>query len=594
MSLYAERVKKIQSLMKKNSLDLFIIPSFDIHLSEYPARCFLEREFISGFKGSAGTLLIFAKEAFLVSDGRYELQMKKELEGSFIQPVVSSDFTQVLREKIKNSMLVGVDYKKLSVSLAKLLKGILKKKKARLKDVNLVTELWLDKPSLPSEKIFEQRASFVGESREEKLKKIRGILKEKKANAHFISSLDDIAYITNLRGLDVNYNPVFLSFLYIDENEAFLFVDSKKLDIKTRQRLQRDKIFIKEYEECFSFIASKKGLKVLIDPNKSTFFIARLFKKAKNKLIQDANPSTRLKACKNSKELSNLKNAMLNDGVALCKFFIWFEKELKKKSVLSELDIDEKLKEFRAKNELYLCDSFATIAGFNENAALPHYRAKKDSFSYIKADGLLLIDSGAQYQNGTTDITRVLALGKISKEHKKDYTTVLKSLIAMSEASFPKDVNLALIDSIARAKMWDEGFEYKHGTGHGVGYFLNVHEAPIVLSYYTKINEDNKAKIGVLNSIEPGIYREGKWGVRLENLVYIDEKLSLKDSEFGEFYHFKTLTLCPFEKKLIDKSLLDEKELKWLNAYHNLVFKKIAPYLNIRERKWLEAKTSAL
>ena len=594
MSIYAQRVKKIQDLMKKNSIDLFIVPSFDIHLSEYPAKCFLEREFVSGFKGSAGTLLIFLKEAFLVSDGRYEIQMKKELEGSLIQGVVSSDFTQLLKDKLKNSMSVAIDYKKLSISLAKTLKSILKTKKAKLRDLNLVNELWQDKEALPSEKIFEQRALFVGESRENKLKKIRELLKEKKANAHFISSLDDIAYITNLRGLDVSYNPVFLAFLYIDENEAFLFVDSKKLDLKTRQRLENDKIFIKEYEECFSFISSKKALKILIDPLKNTLFIARLFKKAKNKLIKDTNPSTRLKACKNAKELLNLKNAMLSDGLALCRFFIWFERSLKKGDLLSELDIDEKLREFRAKNELYLCDSFATIAACNENAALPHYRAKKDSFSYIKPEGLLLLDSGAQYQNGTTDITRVLALGKIKKEHKKDYTTTLKSLISMSEAIFPKDINLVLIDSIARSKMWSEGFEYKHGTGHGVGYFLNVHEAPVVLSYYAKINDDNKAKIGVLSSIEPGIYREGKWGVRLENLAYIDEVSFLKDSEFAEFYQFKTLTLCPFEKKLIDKTLLDEKELKWLNAYHSLVFKKLAPHLKTNERKWLEQKTSAL
>lgn len=594
MSIYADRIKTLQSLMKKKSLSLFIIPSFDIHLSEYPAECFLQRQYISGFKGSAGTLLVFLKEAFLISDGRYEIQMKKELKDSNIQGIVSTDFTTFLKEKLKNNSTIGIDFKKLSMHQAIELKKLVKSKNSKLKNIDLVDEIWTDKPLLPSEKIFEQRAIFCGENRLAKLTKIREEMSLKKANANFISSLDDIAYITNLRGLDVDYNPVFLSFLYIDENEAFLFVDSKKLDSKLKQKLQKDKIFIKEYETCFDFIASKKNLRLLIDPNKNSFFIAKLFKKQKNKLIKDTNPSTILKACKKPKELLNLKDAMVNDGVALCKFFIWFERAIKKGILLSELDIDKKLCEFRSKNDLYLCDSFATIAAFNANAALPHYRAKEDSFSYIKADGLLLIDSGAQYQNGTTDITRVVSVGKVKKEYKKDYTTVLKSLISMSKAVFPRNINLALIDSIARAKMWEEGFEYKHGTGHGVGYFLNVHEAPIVLSYHAKNNDNNKAKIGVLSSIEPGVYREGKWGIRLENLAYIDEATSLKDSEFGNFNCFKTVTLCPFEKKLIDKNLLDEKEIKWLNDYHNLVFKKLSPYLKTNERKWLEQKTSAL
>ncbi|TKX28675.1 Xaa-Pro aminopeptidase [Campylobacter sp. MIT 12-5580] len=593
MSIYASRIKALQTSMKKEKISAFVVLSSDIHFNEYLPACAKQRAFLSGFTGSAGTLVVLENEALLFADGRYHLQALKELEGSGIRLEKLSptnSYISYLSKHLKQSC-VAVDSKSLSVSACKEFKKSLKAQKNKLIFKDLSEPLFVPKPPLPRKEIYEQKKAFISASRSEKLAQIRAKMKELNASYHLISSLDDIAYITNLRGKDIECNPVFLSFLCIGKKEAVLFASLKSIDMKLKAKLLKEGFELKEYEELINTIKTLPKSHILIDPLKTSVFIARALKKQGLKLVKAPNPSTLLKACKNDKEIQNIKNAMISDGVALCEFFAWLEKALKQKQELSELDINDQITAFRAKNPLFISNSFSVIAGFNENGALPHYRATKESFSKIKGNGLLLIDSGAQYENGTTDITRVVPIHQISREQKKDYTLVLKALIAMSRAVFPKNIALPLLDSIARLNLWQNHLDYMHGTGHGVGYFLNVHEGPAVLSVYAPLNAHNIALKGVFHSIEPGIYKANKHGVRLENLVVIKEE---HKNEFGEFMSYETLTLCPFEKTCIELKMLDESEKKWLNDYHKLVFKKLSVKLKGEALAWLKRKTKAL
>lgn len=608
-NLFAKRVESLQKLMKSRNLRAFIVPSNDIHNNEYLPECFKDRAFMSGFSGSAGTLVVREKSAHLFTDGRYKIQAKIELKGSGIALEKDADYARFLQNALENGALkkgdsIGVNPKALSMSAHKALKKSLKGIKICL--VDLVSEIW-NRPPLPQEAIFAQDKRFVGASVGEKLKAIRTKMAELGAEWHFISALDDIAYLTNLRGSDVAYNPVFMAFILISQSDSTLFT-RHKIDKKIAQNLAKFGIKIEKYERVESFLHKIKGEKILLDAQKTSIYIAKIFKRGGNKIIRATNPSTLLKAQKNAREIAHIKEAMISDGVALCEFFAWLEKALEsrldsanrwenrdssdKKVILTELDIDTQITAFRAKNPLYICNSFATIAGFNANGALPHYRTSEKHFSEIKGDGLLLIDSGAQYQNGTTDITRVVGVGRVSEAQKRDYTLTLKALIALTTAIFPANTALPLLDSIARMPLWREGVEYMHGTGHGVGYFLNVHEAPVTISRFAPQNGENSARVGVISSIEPGIYREGKWGIRLENLVAI-ARAQTAEGDFGEFLCFETLTLCPFERDLIDFSLLDETEKSWLEVYHKKVFKALAPHLKGDALAWLKRKCAS-
>lgn len=592
MNIYRARIKALQKLMNKHHLDAFIIPSTDIHGNEYLPKCFAYRAFMSGFTGSAGVLVVLKNSAHLFTDGRYWLQAEKELLGTHIElqkQTQQHTYPKFLLTTLKKGAFIGINPKNLSMHTNKALKKSFKTKNLKLKYIDLITPIYTDHPPLPQHKIVEHHKAFISASAKAKLTLIRQKMSEQKATHHFISSLDDIAWITNLRGLDIEYNPVFLSFLLIDQKNATLFVDIKKIKPHLMTKLKRQGFIINEYESVNAHLSKLSQARILVDSQKTSVHFARLLKEGKNKLIKALNPSTLLKAHKNAKELRHIKNAMISDGIALCEFFAWFEKAVKQDIKLNELDIDTQITAFRAKHPLYICNSFATIAGFNANSALPHYQATAQNFSPIQKDGLLLIDSGAQYQNGTTDITRVVSTGKVSKAQKKDYTLVLKALIALSKAKFPKNIALNLLDVLARANLWQEGLEYMHGTGHGVGYTLNVHEMPITISYFSKQNAHNKANVGVVTSIEPGIYKENKWGIRLENLVTI-VKANTKEKGFGEFLRFETLTLCPFERTLIDFSMLDHKEKAWLNTYHQKVLKALLPHLKGEALAWLQRK----
>ncbi len=590
-NVYASRVKALQKLMKRAKLQAFIVPTADIHFDEYLPECFTHRAFMSGFTGSAGTLVVLENSAHLFTDGRYWLQAQSELKGTGVvleRQTPTHTYAEFLTQSLENGAFVGINSKHISINSAKELEKTFEKKQIRLKFKDLLSELLPPCP-LPKAQIFEQKSAYINANVAVKLREIRKKMSEQNATHHFISTLDDIAYITNLRGFDIAFNPVFLSFLLISKNSATLFVNSTKVPQRLASRLKRQGIMLSEYENYEQALSELKGAKVLLDDKGTSVFVANLLEKNQNKLIKAPNPSLLMKACKNYKELKHIKKAMVADGVAMCEFLASFESAVKRGERLNELDIDAKLTALRAKNSLYICNSFATIAGFRANSALPHYQATPEKFSEIQGNGLLLIDSGGHYHNGTTDITRVVGVGKVSSLCKRDYTLVLKALIALSRAIFPKNIALPLLDSLARANLWEQGLEYMHGTGHGVGYFLSVHQAPVAISHFSALNAQNKAKAGMVSSVEPGIYREGKWGVRLENLVIIVDAAT-KERGFGEFLRFETLTLCPFERSLIDFSLLDDKEKSWLESYHKKVFRLLAPHLSTQTLKWLKRK----
>ncbi|EAL8251928.1 aminopeptidase P family protein [Campylobacter coli] len=595
MNIHKTRVEKIRQFMTKEKLDAYLILSADPHLNEYLPSFYQSRLFVSGFKGSAGSLIITLQDAFLWTDGRYWIQAQKELEDSGIllqKQDANNTFLKWLKENLNEKQNLGIDFSVLSLSLQK---EIQKNCKADLKNIDLISPIWENRPALPKDKIYEHKLEYCSYSRKEKLSLVREKMTELQAKNHLISSLDDIAWITNLRGSDVNYNPVFLSHLLILKEKALLFIDREKIDFELEKKLNLDGIWLKDYNEIQDELKKLKNTNLLIEPSKTTALLIEILDKSVE-ILEEINPSTHLKAIKTNKEITHIQNAMIEDGVALCKFFTWLEENIENNMQISELDIDTKITEFRSQSPYYISNSFATIAGFNANAALPHYKAEKESFSYIQKNGLLLIDSGGQYKNGTTDITRVVAIGELNKEQIHDYTLVLKAHIAISSTIFPKDIAMPLLDAITRAPLWQEQLDYAHGTGHGVGYFLNVHEGPQTLSYFSPVLEKTKAKEGMLTSIEPGIYRTGKWGIRLENLVVNTKIENPKNKDFGEFLYFKPLTLCPFEINCIDKTLLNTKEKAWINAYHKEVYEKLSPKLhdNPKALKWLKERTEAI
>lgn len=592
---YPTRIANLRKSMLEQNIDAYVILSADPHLSEYLPDFYKSRVFMSGFEGSVGTLVFTQKDAFLWVDGRYWLQAKKELQGSGIKlqkQDANNTFLEWLKINLHSNQTLALDFAILSLALKKDLE---KNIKAQLKHADLIAPLWQDRPDLPKSKIYEHEEIYCSYSRTEKLAMIRNKLKEFNAEAHLVSSLDDIAWITNLRGSDVSYNPVFLSHLLILEKEVFLFVDQNKISNELKEKLQQEGITFKDYDQIQHELKKLSKTSLLIEPLRVTALLVSLLNESV-KIIEAINPSTHLKAAKSAKEIAHIQHAMIEDGVALCKFFSWLEESIENGQSISELDVDTKLAEFRAQSPLYVGDSFATIAGFNGNGAFPHYRATKENFAYIQKDGFLLLDSGGQYKNGTTDITRVMPTGKVSAEQIHDYTLVLKAHIAISSTIFPKDIAMPLLDAITRAPLWREQLDYIHGTGHGVGYFLNVHEGPQVLSYLAPVLEKTKVKEGMLTSIEPGLYKVGKWGVRLENLVIAHKIENPKNKDFGEFLHFKPVTLCPFEPSCIDRNLLNSKEVQWINAYHQEVYQKLSPRLkdNPNALHWLTKRTREL
>ncbi|WP_046237818.1 MULTISPECIES: aminopeptidase P family protein [Pseudomonas] len=588
----AERLAQTRALMSRERIDAYLVPSADPHLSEYLPGYWQGRQWLSGFHGSVGTLIITQDFAGIWADSRYWEQATKELAGSGIELVKLMPGQQGplewLADEAKAESVVAVDGAVLAVASSRTLASKLYERGARLRtDIDLLTELWQDRPALPSHPIYEHLPPQASLDRSEKLARVRQIIVERKADWHFIATLDDIAWLFNLRGADVSYNPVFIAFALIGPQSVTLFVDSKKVPDSVRARLERDAINLMEYTQIGAALRElPKDARLLVDPARVTCGLLD-YLDSEVTLVEGLNPSTLLKSQKTEADTAHIRQAMEQDGAALCEFFAWLDSALGREPV-SELTIDEKLTQARERRPGYVSPSFATIAGFNANGAMPHYRATEAEHARIEGDGLLLIDSGGQYLGGTTDITRMVAIGTPSAEQKQDCTRVLKGVIALSRAQFPKGIQSPLLDAIARAPIWSEGVNYGHGTGHGVGYFLNVHEGPQVIAYQAPATPQTAMLPGMITSIEPGTYRPGRWGVRIENLVINQEA---GKTEFGEFLRFETLTLCPIDTRCLEVSMLSAEERAWLNDYHVQVLTRLSPLLQGTALLWLQART---
>ena len=593
-----QRLNDLRIQMQQHDLDAFIAMSADPHMSEYLPEYWQVRLWLTGFTGSVGIVVVTQDFAGLWVDGRYWVQAEQQLEntGFVLQKQTTEPTSTHLAWFAQNLPLhatISVNGQTLSVQQFEALNQIAQQHQFTIQTpFDIINEIWTDRPALPQEVVWQMANGLNAQTRLEKLSLIRSTLNTKNASAHFISALDDIAWILNCRGQDVEYNPVFLAHLFIDTSRTVLFIDDIKLSKELHQLLAQDQITVLPYTQTEFFLSQLSQQHVLIDPAKVSILHTQSIQK-NNQLVQDINPSTLFKSRKHATEITHIRNAMTKDGVALSHFFYWLETALTQNQPINELTIDEKITAFRAEQVGFIGLSFSTIAGFNANGALPHYRATKDNYSQIQDDGLLLIDSGAQYHDGTTDITRVIPIGTPSTEQKRDYTLVLKCHIALAQTVFPEGIASPLLDAITRQTLWKYGLDYRHGTGHGVGFALNVHEGPQVISYYAPTLPQTKMREGMITSNEPGLYHEGKYGIRIENLV-VNQAKKFTDSTYGEFLEFETLTLCPINQSCIALELMTESEITWLNEYHQTVRERLAPHLQGKVLNWLIENTQAI
>ena len=598
-----ERIANLRSTLAAQDLTAIIVPSADPHLSEYLPEYWQARLWLSGFTGSVGTLVVTADFAGLWTDSRYWVHAADQLEGTGItlEKLAPGQPNHIdwLADHLQEGDSVAVDGNVLSIAEQdRLLNAFDANDITLITERDVLTEIWTDRPALPAAKLYAHDEQFLAQSATSKLAAVREGMAEAGATHHLLSSLDDIAWLTNLRGADVDYNPVFLSHMLIDADKATLFVDTDKVNEDIAQSLKDSGITLADYsavQEALSALTPDDLL--LLDPSKVA--VGTLSKMADDVgFIEQMAPSTLLKSVKSDADIDHVREAMRQDGAALAEFFATFEQRLANGERLSELDVDSMLIDVRSRQPYYVSPSFPTIAGFNENGALPHYRATPEKFSYLDVvegeGGLLLIDSGAQYQNGTTDITRVVGIGQVAAEHKRDFTIVLKAHIALARAHFPDGIASPLIDAICRAPLWQAQMDYGHGTGHGVGYFLNVHEGPQVIAYSASTPKERAMKVGMISSNEPGLYREGKWGIRIENLVVNTSVAKPTETEFGDFLNFETITYCPIDTRLIEPSLLDQTEIDWLNDYHSQVFAELKDRVEGAALEWLTERTKAI
>lgn len=580
------KLKKLRDVMKKYNINYYIIPSADPHQSEYVSEYYRGRAEVSGFTGSAGTLLVGEKEAKLWTDGRYFIQAAEQLQGTGIDLMKMATpgydtINQWVEKNIKENDTLGFDGSCYSTNQYKELLKIAKKNNFNINmDKDLLEEIWSDRPSLPEDKIFVHDEKYCGKSVKEKLSEVRKYMKENKVQNYLLTSLDDIAWLFNIRGNDILFNPVALSYAIITENEAKLYVNKTKVDDEVQSALKVQEVFIYEYNEIEDHVKQLNG-NTLIDPAKVN---AKLYSLLSCTIIERLNITTNLKAIKNEIEIANFENAHIKDGVAMVKFIKYLKDNIGKEKI-TEISASKKLSELRSQGELAKGDSFGTIAGYKEHAAMMHYSATPESDYELKLQGLFLVDSGGQYLDGTTDITRTFVLGDITEEEKRDFTLVLKGHINLAKAKFLKGSTGCNLDILARGPLWQYGLDYKYGTGHGIGFLLNVHEGP------QSIRQNGNTvplEPGMILTNEPGVYKEGKFGIRTENVMVV-----VKDeiNDCGEFYKFDTISYCPIDLNGVKVELLNDDEKEWLNNYHKKVYDKLSPYLNEEEKELLKIET---
>ncbi len=592
MNIIKNRLKLLREQIKSLELDAWYISGTDPHASEYLPDRWQSRAFISGFTGSYGVVVVTENEAGLWTDTRYFIQAEDQLKGSGISmnklrvpDAVSPE--EWLFDKLAKGNRVGIDPQTISVSAYKNLESVLAKKEIKLIGTpDLLEEIWPDRPEYPSNGIFDFELSFAGKSRIEKQKLLSEELEKIGADYHVVSMLDELAWVFNLRGSDVNYNPVFIGFGLIGKEQSYLFTEKTKLQDDLIETLQKDNIEVKDYKQFYNFLSELKNKNILLDHSTSNYSIFSSLNKY-NKIIHNTSLISLGKARKNDVELNGFREAMKKDGIALVEFLFWLKSNIGK-SRITEYDIGIKLKEFRANQTNFKGESFPPIVGYKSHGAIVHLSVGPDNALELNDDGILLFDSGGQYLDGTTDITRTVALGAVTEQQKIDFTLVLKGMISLSLAEFPYGTKGCHLDILARKPLWENGMNYGHGTGHGVGHFLNVHEGP--MSIRQEYNE-NKIEPGMVMSNEPAFYREGEYGIRTENMIVCVEK---EETEFGQFLGFETLTLCPIDTGLVVLELLSEKEKLWLNDYHKKVNNTLKPLLDKNYHGFLDELTQSI
>ena len=587
-----ERINALRTALKSTQMSAFIIPSTDPHLSEYVAPHWESRKWISGFTGSAGTVVILQDQAGLWTDSRYFLQAAEQLEGTGITLYKemlpeTPTITEFLCQNLKAGETVGIDGKLFSVNQVEQMKLELEAYGIQLRIYgDLPAEVWEDRPSIPDAPAFVYDIKYAGKSCEEKVAAIRLELAKKGAEGLLLSTLDEIAWTLNLRGSDVHCNPVVISYLLITQNNIVYFISPEKVPQEVQTYLEAQNVSTQPYQEVEGYLRKLNIKSLLLNPAKVNYTLCSAVNPS-CKIIRGESPVALLKSIRNEQEIAGVRAAMQRDGVALVKFLKWLEEALPSEKE-TEISIDKKLHEFRAAQPLYMGESFDTIAGYKEHGAIVHYSATPESASTLHPKGFLLLDSGAQYLDGTTDITRTIALGELTEEEKTDYTLVLKGHIALAMANFPVGTRGVQLDVLARMPIWKRGMNYLHGTGHGVGHFLSVHEGPQSI----RMNENPVVlQPGMVTSNEPGVYKGGSHGIRIENLI-----LTCKAFEglFGDYLQFETITLCPICTKGILKELLTVEEIDWLNNYHQKVYQQLSPSLNEAEKAWLKEATKEI
>ena len=588
------RLATLRELMKREHLSAFIFPSTDAHQSEYVADHWRGREWISGFNGSAGTAVVTMKSAALWTDSRYFLAAEEQLEGTEYQlmrlkiegtPTIAEWLGKELQDV--QSPEVGLDGMVNSYNYVKDLSYSLRKLGGITLRTNLdpLEQIWENRPSLPANPVEIQSLEYAGETLVSKVARIRKSLRELHADGMLVSALDDIAWTLNLRGTDVHCNPVFVSYLLIESDKVSLFVDDNKLSLEVKQYLQDNQVSLYNYNKVEKCLESYSEYNILLDGDETSYYLWKTVKC--QEIVAAASPISAMKAVKNKAEIEGYRSAMLKDGVAMVKFLKWLKPAVEAGGQ-TEISIDEKLTSLRAEQKLFRDISFDTIAGYAQHGAIVHYEATPETDVVLKPEGLILIDSGAQYQDGTTDITRTIALGGVSEEMKHIYTLVLKAHIQLELVKFPDGASGTQLDAVGRECMWREGYNFLHGTGHGVGSYLCVHEGPHQIRMEWM---PTPLRAGMTLTDEPGLYLAGKFGVRIENTVLISDYMS---TEFGKFLQIEPLTLCPIDTTPIDVDMLLPEEIDWLNAYHHSVYEKLSPFLDEEEKIWLENATKPI
>lgn len=587
------RIERLREQMKNVGVHAYYISGTDPHQSEYLPTYWQSRPFISGFTGSAGLVVVTMEKAALWTDSRYFIQAEQELKGSGMELMKqrmpeTPEPAQWLADNLSSGSIVGTDYACLSGAQFQQLKNDLGTNGLSIKNTgDLLGKFWEDRPALPKAEIFEHELQFAGTKRSDKIEEVLNFAEKNGANSTLLTALDDIAWTFNLRGKDVSYNPVFVSYGFVSKGLNILFVDPEKVPSELRPQLQEDEIELRDYHDFFDFLSSlSDDFVVMLDPQKTNQAALEILPSSTKVVEQTSGPAL-LKAQKSTFEIIHIRETMKKDGVAMVEFLYWLDQSLGK-ATFTEYDVVEKLNYFRSKQRDFQGDSFYPIVGLNENGAIVHRSVTREAAADIKAEGMLLVDSGGQYLGGTTDITRTIALSEPTERQKHDFTLVLKGMIDLSMVQFPAGTVGCQLDSFARMPLWKNHLDYGHGTGHGIGYFLNVHEGP--MSIRKEFNE-HTIKPGMVISNEPGLYKEGEYGIRVENVIVCMEK---DETDFGRFMEFETLTLCPIDLRLIEPSLLSSDELKWLNDYHQRVFDELSPMMDDELKEFLRKQTQKI